>query len=176
MHRAPERREQDGGPEPDPAGQRGGPREELHGLEARERAQHLLHDPGALEAERLRPLEEAPDSGSIDAAGRPGLRNARRHSARVTSHDTSSRSRGLSGQGQRSPPRRASAELERQRGVDVRHVPGRRRAEIPPELPRPGTATTSISSNSSGCGASHAPDLAGRKKYPRAPEKLGNTR
>src|SRR6185503_2001733 len=77
VDRAPERREQDRGPEPDPAGQRSGPREELHGLEARERAQHLLHDPDALEAEGLRPLEEASDTRSVDAAGRPGLGNAR---------------------------------------------------------------------------------------------------
>src|SRR5262249_2231597 len=62
----------------DPLADRGRPCQELHRLKSRERPEHLLDDPGALEAEGLRALEEAPHLGPIESAGRPRLRNTHR--------------------------------------------------------------------------------------------------
>ena len=86
--------------------------------------------------------------------------------ARVTSHATSRGSSSVEPAAHRCPPRRASGELERQRGVDVRHVAGRRPPEVLVGGRRAGTATTSISSNSSGCGAVTRRTLPGEEEVP----------
>ena len=75
VDRAPQRGQEHGGPEPDPLGARGGVRQQRDRLEAPDRAQDLLDDPHALEAERLGPGEESADAAHVEAARENRLRN-----------------------------------------------------------------------------------------------------
>src|SRR4029453_4686162 len=85
VERRPQRGEEHRRPEAQPVGGRGGEGQELDGLEARDRAHHLLDHPRAGEAEGVRPREVTANALRGDRTGRrrprdrDGERDAARH-------------------------------------------------------------------------------------------------
>ena len=82
VHGAAQGREEDGRAEAQTLGDRRRPRERLDGLQARGRAEDLLHHPRALVAQGLGALQEFPHAARVDRAPDEGLGN--RHAERHT--------------------------------------------------------------------------------------------